>query len=129
MATSKMALRKMREICLSLPDVGEAQHFGESCFYVGKRIFATCGDKAGVCRLVVQLEPQHASRLLDADPRFVRWGKQKDYVVLDAAKLNNWDELRALVFESYRLNEPESDTPMAASRKGRTAKKARRKRA
>ena len=34
-------LRMMREVCLSLPETVEGEHFGEACFRVGKRIFAT----------------------------------------------------------------------------------------
>jgi|SRR5262245_56908355 len=60
MATAQTALRMMREVYLSLPETVEAEHFGEVCFRVGKRIFASCGEKAGVCRLVFQLEPERA---------------------------------------------------------------------
>ena len=38
MATAQTALRMMREVCLSLPDTVEAEHFGEACFRVAKRI-------------------------------------------------------------------------------------------
>jgi len=48
MAAAPTALRMMREICLSLPETVEADHFGESCFRVRKRIFASCGEKDGV---------------------------------------------------------------------------------
>jgi hypothetical protein len=61
MTTAKIVLTRMREVCLLLPETVEAEHFGEVCFRVGKRIFASCGEKAGVCRLVFQLEPAHAS--------------------------------------------------------------------
>src|SRR5262249_35564681 len=67
-ATAQAALRNMREICLSLPGTAETVHFGESCFRVGKKIFASCGEKTGVYRLVFQLEPQRASWLVDSDP-------------------------------------------------------------
>ena len=129
MVTSKMALRKMREICWSLPGSVETEHFGESCFCVGKKIFASCGEKSGVVRIVVQLEPQHASRLVAGDPRFRPYGgRQKACVALDAAGVKDWDEVRALVLESYRLNVPiETGAPRASSNKRRTVKKAPRK--
>jgi predicted DNA-binding protein (MmcQ/YjbR family) len=107
----------MREICLSLPGAAEAPHFGESCFRVGKRIFASCGGKAGVCRLVFQLEPGHASKLVGSDPRFARYARQKNCVSIDAADVKSWDEVRALVLESYRLNSPGDRMP----REGRAA--------
>jgi hypothetical protein len=51
MATAEDALKKMREICLSLPDTHEGNHFGQAGFYVTRKIFATCGDKRGVCEV------------------------------------------------------------------------------
>jgi predicted DNA-binding protein (MmcQ/YjbR family) len=96
----------MREICLSLPDAVEVEHFGEGCFRVGKRIFASCGEKHGVCRLVVQLEPAHARRLIASDRRFQPYARQANCVWSDAADVEDWSEVRALVLESYRLNAP-----------------------
>lgn len=106
MATARSALRMMREVCLSLPDTVEAEHFGEACFRVGKGMFATCGEKDGVCRLVFQLEPVHARRLVASDPRFEPYARQKDGVWIDAVNVKNWDEVRPLILESYRLNGP-----------------------
>jgi predicted DNA-binding protein (MmcQ/YjbR family) len=97
----------MREICLWLPGTVEADHFGEACFRVGKRIFASCGEKGGVCRLVFQLEPAHAQRLTAADGRFRAYARQAHCVWMDAADVEDWAEVRALVLESYRLNAPE----------------------
>jgi predicted DNA-binding protein (MmcQ/YjbR family) len=110
MPTAKTALRRMREICLAFPETVEAEHFGEVCFRVGERIFASCGEKAGACRLVFQLEAEHASRLVASDPRFEPYMRQKHCVSMDAAGVEDWDEVRALVLESYRLNAP-SDRP------------------
>ena len=116
MATAQAALRHMRHVCLSLPDSVEAEHYGEVCFRVGKRIFASCGEKAGVCRLVFQLEPEHASRLIETDPRFEPYARQKHCVWMDAAAVEDWDEVGALVLESYRLNEPGNRPPKKARR-------------
>ena len=122
MATAQTALRMMREVCLSLPDTVEAEHFGEACFRVAKRIFASCGEKDGVCRLVFQLEPEHASRLIASDPRFEPYARQKNCVWIDAADVEDWDEVRALVLESYRLNEPGNQPPRRARRRVRNKK-------
>jgi predicted DNA-binding protein (MmcQ/YjbR family) len=104
MATAQAALRQMRAICLSLPETGEAEHFGQHCFHVGGRLFALCGEKAGACRLVFQLEPEHASRLLASDARFAAYGGQGGYVWIDAAGVEDFAEIRPLALESYRLN-------------------------
>ena len=122
MATTQTALRMMREICLSLPETAEAEHFGEACFRVGKRIFASCGEKVGVCRLVFQLEPEHASRLVATDARFEPYPRQANCLWMDAAAVEDWDEVRALVLESYRLNAPAnqpSRRPPPSARKKR----------
>jgi predicted DNA-binding protein (MmcQ/YjbR family) len=96
----------MRAMCLALPDTVEGDHFGESCFRVGRKIFATCGEKDGVCRIVFQLTPDHARRLMATDARFVPYARAKDGVWMDAAGVTDWDEVRALVLESYGLNAP-----------------------
>jgi predicted DNA-binding protein (MmcQ/YjbR family) len=119
MATAQTALRMMRQVCLSLPDTVEAEHFGEVCFRVGKRIFASCGEKEGICRLVVQLEPDHVRRLVSSDPRFEPYARQKNCVRIDAAGIKDWDEVRPLVLESYRLNK-ESKRPAKAGPRART---------
>ena len=106
MANAQTALQRMREICLPLPETAEAGHFGEACFRVGKRIFASCGEKAGVCRLVFQLEPDHARRLVASDGRVEPYPRQADCVWVDVDAVEDWDEVRELVLESYRLNAP-----------------------
>lgn len=111
MATAHSAMQMMRKVCLSLPNASEAEHFGEACFRVGKRMFATCGEKTGVCRIVVQLEPEHAARLVASDPRFQPYTRQKNCIWIDVAEVEDWDEVRPLVLESYRLNAPDIRPP------------------
>jgi predicted DNA-binding protein (MmcQ/YjbR family) len=119
MATAQTALRKMREVCLSLPDSVESAHFGEACFRVGKRTFASCGEKEGVCRLVFQLEPEHARRLVASDARFEPYARQDDCVWMNAAQVKDWHEVRALALESYRLNHPRNRPAKRAGSAGR----------
>jgi predicted DNA-binding protein (MmcQ/YjbR family) len=118
-------LQKMRALCKALPGVLESPHFGERCFWVGKKLFASCGEKKGVCRVVVQLEPAHAERLVSTDPSFSWYGNQKNCVVIAGAALKNWSEVRRLVLESYRLNSPDEARPR---KKSPAAKKRTRKR-
>ena len=66
LATTEEALNKMREICLSLPDTREGEHFGEAAFYVKGKLFATCGEKHGVCEITFGLDPDHAAALVQA---------------------------------------------------------------
>jgi predicted DNA-binding protein (MmcQ/YjbR family) len=106
MATSKETLTKMREICLSLPDTREGNHFSDTAFFVKKKLFATVGEKHGVWEITFGLEPDHAAALVAADPRFKPYARDKRGVVLEAAKVKSWTEMKALIVESYGLVSP-----------------------
>src|SRR3712207_900090 len=122
MATAAEALEKMREICLSLPDTREGDHFGETAFYVKGKLFATCGEKHGACEITFGLEPDHAAALVANDSRFKPYPRDKRGVVLDAAKVKSWSELEPLLRESYELRKP-SKAPRKAARKSSPGKR------
>lgn len=122
MVTAEEALEKMREICLSLPGTREGQHFGETAFYVSRKIFATCGEKHGVCEIIFGLEPDHAAALVESDPRFKPYPRDKRGVVLDAAHVKSWTEVEALILESYELQKPKKKP----AKKSATSKRTRR---
>jgi predicted DNA-binding protein (MmcQ/YjbR family) len=103
MATLEGALDQMREICLSLPDTREGGHFGETAFYVRGKLFATCGAKHGDCTITFGLEADRAAALREKDPRFKPYSRDKRGVVLDAASVTSWNEVRELILESYEL--------------------------
>lgn len=116
MATAAEALKKMREICLALPDTREGDHFGETAFYVKGKLFATCGEKHGACEITFGLEPDHAAALVKNDPRFTPYPRDKRGVVLDAAKVKSWSEIKPLIQESYELRKP-SKAPRKTAKK------------
>jgi hypothetical protein len=111
MATAEEALAKMREICLSFEDTREGAHFGEAAFYVKGKLFATCGTKSGACELIFGLQPDHAAALVKSDPRFKPYSRDRRAVVMNAATVTSWSEVRALLSESYELRRPASATP------------------
>src|SRR5262245_63614374 len=106
MATAAESLRKMREICLTQPDTREGDHFGKIAFYVKGKLFATCEEKDGLCEITFGLEPDQAAALVENDPRFKPYSRDKRGVVLDAAKVKSWGEVKALILESYELVKP-----------------------
>jgi predicted DNA-binding protein (MmcQ/YjbR family) len=106
MTTLEKALEKMREICLSLPDTREGEHVGETAFFVRGKLFATCGAKHGVCEITFGLEPDRAAALLERDPRFKPYPRDRRGVVLDAAKVKSWGEVKQLILEGYELVKP-----------------------
>lgn len=122
MTTAEEALEKMREICLSFPDTREGDHFGDRAFYVKDKLFASCGEKHGVCEIVFGLEPDHAAALIANDARFKPYPRDKRGVVLDAAKVKSWSELKTLIRESYELRKP-SKAPRKAARKSPQGKR------
>ena len=125
MATAGVALAKVREICLSFPGAREGDHFGESAFYVKGKLFATCGGKHGVCEIVFGLEPEHAAALVASDARFKPYPRDPRAVVLDAANVKSWSEVRALLSESYELRKPAS-APRKRARTSAPGRRARR---
>jgi predicted DNA-binding protein (MmcQ/YjbR family) len=106
MAGERQAMLRRREMCLSLAGAREGDHFGETVFRVGGRIFASRGVNNGRCQLVFRRKPAHAKKVLAADGRFTRYPLQPNCVQLGAKDVRDWKEVRALVLESYGLNAP-----------------------
>jgi predicted DNA-binding protein (MmcQ/YjbR family) len=100
-------LKKMREICLALPDTKETLTWGEPHFRVGEKIFAGCGEEKGRLSIGFKLEMDHADAIVQ-DPRFRRapYVGHKGWVSMDAGGIRDWREVRSLVLESYRLIAP-----------------------
>jgi|SRR5262245_11387870 len=100
-------LKRMREICLSLPDTKETMTWGKPHFRVMDKIFAGCGDEGGGSSIGFKLEMEHAAEILE-DPRFSKapYVGHKGWVTMDASSVTDWNEVRDLVRESYRLIAP-----------------------
>lgn len=102
-----IALRKMRAICLSLPDTKETPTWGEPHFRVGEKIFAGIGEKKGVLSIGFKLELDHADAMVRR-PGFSRapYVGHKGWVSMDVTASTDWEEARALIHQSYRLIAP-----------------------
>jgi predicted DNA-binding protein (MmcQ/YjbR family) len=107
MAKTSPALARVRRICLSLPDTKETLTWGEPHFRVGEKIFAGYGEEDGRGTVGFKLEMAHADYVV-LDPRFRRapYVGQHGWVSMDAASVDDWDEVRKLILESYRLIAP-----------------------
>ena len=124
------ALAKMRRICLSLPDTKETPTWGQPHFRVGEKIFSGLGEEKGVLTVGFKLEMDHADAMVRR-PGFSRapYVGHKGWVSADVARVKDWDELGALIHESYRLIAPKKTfakwqgkaaaTPAAPARKAR----------
>jgi hypothetical protein len=101
------AIDEMRKICAALPDTSEGTHFGKTAFKVAGQMFATCGDEGDDCEVVLALEPEHMKRLLATGAPYSRYSRAPAIAIrIDAA--TDWDEVGALVAESYRLRAPKA---------------------
>jgi predicted DNA-binding protein (MmcQ/YjbR family) len=103
----RRVLDNMREICLALPDTKETLTWGQPHFRVGEKIFAGCGDEKGRPVIGFKLEMDHADAIIQ-DARFSRapYVGHKGWVSMDASGVHDWNEVRPLVLESYRLIAP-----------------------
>ena len=100
--TDAQALKWMREVCLAYPDATEGVHYGEIVFKSAGKMFASCGDKRGPTMIVLGLAPGHGKDVLAQNPAWKRYPYEKSGIMIAAADVDDWDELRSFVDESYR---------------------------
>jgi len=107
MAKTDSALAKIRKICLSLPDTKETMTWGKPHFRVGEKIFAGYGEENGKRVVGFKLEMAHASVAVQV-PGFSRapYVGHKGWVSLETDSVKDWDEVREMIVESYRLIAP-----------------------
>jgi predicted DNA-binding protein (MmcQ/YjbR family) len=116
------ALDRIRAICLSLPDTKETPTWGKPHFRVGEKIFAGCDEDGGAeedrgeakarhhrARVVVsfKLAMGHAFTITQM-PGFwpAPYVGHKGWVSMDVTRVTDWDAVRELILESYRLIAP-----------------------
>src|SRR5882672_8198762 len=120
-------LDHMRAICLALPETKETLTWGQPHFRVGEKIFAGCGDEKGRPVIGFKLDMDHADAMIQ-DGRFWRapYVGHKGWVSMDASSVDDWDEVRPLVLESYRLIAPKRTVAKLGPPPSRPAPSARR---
>ena len=107
MAKIDAALAKIRKICLSLPDTKETMTWGKPHFRVGEKIFAGYGEEDGKRIVGFKLEMAHANLAVQV-PGFSRapYVGHKGWVSLETDSVKDWEEVREMILESYRLIAP-----------------------
>jgi len=101
---NQKVLKHLREICLELPEATETLSWGKPHFRVADKIFLGCREEDGRTVIGLLLEMGHAQKLIE-DPRFWLVGS-KGGVCMDVSKVKDWQEVKALVKESYFLTAP-----------------------
>lgn len=125
-------LKNLRDICLSLPDTKETITWGKPHFRVGEKIFCGYGEEKGVLVIGLKLDMEHAWDIVK-DPRFWRapYVGHKGWVSMDTREIRDWDEVRSLILESYRLIAPKKSVaklPTSAPAKKATEERVRSRR-
>jgi len=101
------SLRRLRPICLALPEAEERETWGEATFRVRNKIFCMhiADDKALWCKA----PPGSQTILVGADPeRFFMpaYVGHKGWVGMRLVRNVDWREVHALVARSYRMTAP-----------------------
>ena len=122
MPKTDRVLAKMRKICLSLPDTKLTMTWGKPHFRVHDKIFAGCGEDNGWYAIGFKLEMKHAATVV-RKPSFRRapYVGHKGWVQMDASKVKDWEEVRRMILESYRLIAPKKS--LAKLQGGKPSKK------
>ncbi len=97
-------LRRLRKICLRLPEATETIKWGNPTFVAGKKLFAVLDRYHGRWCIAFRTEPQQQTEILGkpgffAAPYVAKYG----WVCLDAEEGQiDWVEVEDLVVASYR---------------------------
>jgi predicted DNA-binding protein (MmcQ/YjbR family) len=97
------ALKKVRAMCLALPEACEVEAWGHPTFRAGKKMFVTFSQ--GQDALAVHLKVGHdRQEELLADVRFflTPYSAHQGWVSLRIDGRTDWQEVRRLVREAYR---------------------------
>jgi predicted DNA-binding protein (MmcQ/YjbR family) len=112
MTSAEQTLKKLRGLCLSLPEVSEAPSWGHPNFKAGKKTFVAFERVKGRPSIAFRLEPYFVDRLLGrlkAAPTgsrkqfFVTPYGRGQWVSLWADKALDWRAVQDLLDRSYRV--------------------------
>jgi hypothetical protein len=103
--------RRVRAICVALPEVIERESHGEATWFVGKRVFVTSADRHHDDRRAVWIAAGDGVQetLVDSDPeRFFRppYVGVRGWIGVYLDVPVDWDELAARIRDAYRLIAP-----------------------
>ena len=96
-------LKRVRSICLELPEAREVEAWGHPTFRAGKKMFAAFGHDDDVATIGLKVGFERQDELLN-DYRFfpTPYAARQGWVSLRLAGKIDWEEVRALLREAYR---------------------------
>lgn len=100
---ARAVLKKLRKICLDLPESSEGSQFGHPVWLAGKRTFAIARHADGHLTLCFWVGVDQQG-LVTADPRFQipPYFGHNGWIALDVQRECDWREIHGLVLQSYR---------------------------
>ena len=107
--TDDPTFQKVRALCLALPDTKLTMTWGSPHFRVGEKIFCGFGSDGGKLVMGVKLGMSHAKSAVKA-ARFwpAPYVGKHGWVSMDVTQRKSWDEVAALIRESYELIAPKA---------------------
>ena len=118
--------KRIRKICLALPDATESEKWGKPHFCVADKIFAGCGDEKGTFVMGCKLEMDRAARMIKLPGIWkAPYVGHKGWVSIDPAVFDDWSAIEEMIGESYRLIAPRKTLEQLDA--GRPVKSAARK--
>ncbi|MGI9517973.1 MAG: MmcQ/YjbR family DNA-binding protein [Pirellulaceae bacterium] len=104
---SSQLTRRIRKICLALPDATESEKWGQPHFCVAGKIFAGCGDEKGTFALGCKLEMDRAARMVKLPGIWkAPYVGHKGWVSVDPTAFDDWAAIEEMIGCSYRLIAP-----------------------
>lgn len=100
---NQLVLKRLRQICLSLPETSEDFQFGNPTFKAGKKSFCTIfhRDKHLQLQFWVGLDSQVSLTSFDQRFRIPAYVGQNGWINLDLTNKQNWQEIENLLMISY----------------------------
>ena len=97
------ALRRLRALCLALPEASEVEAWGHPTFRAGKKMFAAFGEEAGELAVGLKVGFDRQEELLGDDRFFpTPYAARQGWVSLHIDGDTDWYEVGGLVHEAYR---------------------------
>jgi predicted DNA-binding protein (MmcQ/YjbR family) len=96
-------LKKVRSLCLTLPETSEVEAWGHPTFRAGKKMFAAFGEGDEGLTLGLRVGLDRQDELL-GDPRFfpTPYAAHLGWVSLRLGPRTSWTEVEGLLREAYR---------------------------
>ena len=101
--SNEETLRRLRSICLSLPESSETASWGHPNFKAGKKVFVAFERVKGRASIAFRLDPDEVNRLLGRKEFFVTPYGRGQWVSLWADGRIVWRTVADLVERSYRV--------------------------